>query len=113
MNASDDTVTFCRNNGIDEKRATMAGVVVEELTTNVLLHGAESDVDYNAYVRVYLGDKITIHVCDDTPTFNSLEQLDEEHDYAEYNIGLRLVYGIAEKFEYKNTAGLNNVIVTF
>ena len=113
INVSEDTVVnFCMNEGIDEDRATMAGIVVEELATNVVRHGAKNKNDFNAYVHVYLDDKIIVHICDDTPVFNPLEQLKKDHDYAEENVGLRLVQGIAKDFEYNNSAGFNNVIIT-
>ena len=116
---SDEVVNFCKVNRIEENLATMAGVITEELSSNVLIHGAKSS-DYllSSYIRVTLNENLYIRVYDNNREFNPRKEMkkikSKPENSVEEKIGLRLVKNITDRygaFDYQNTAGINTSIV--
>lgn len=116
---SDEVVNFCKVNRIEENLATMAGVITEELLSNVLIHGAKSS-DYlsSSYIRVTLNENLYIRVYDNNREFNPRKEMkkikSKPKNSVEEKIGLRLVKNITDRygaFDYQNTAGINTSIV--
>ena len=116
---SGDVVNFCRANRVEENIATMAGVITEELSNNVLIHGAKSNDYYSSsYIRVTLDKNLYIRVYDDNPEFDPRKEMkkikSKPKKPTEEKIGLRLVKNITDRygtFDYQNTAGINTSIV--
>ena len=118
VEVSADVVKFCKSNRVEENLATMAGVVTEELSDNVLLHGVESSEHCSSYVRVTFKDDLHIRIYDDNREFNprkAMQKIETEPaPPGEEKIGLRLVKSITARygaFDYQNTAGINTSIV--
>ena len=118
VEVSSDVVNFCKSNRIEKNLATMAGVVTEELSGNVLLHGVKSSENCSSYIRVTLKDDLYIRIYDDNNEFNPRKEMQkielESARTGEEKIGLRLVKSITDRygaFDYQNTAGINTSIV--
>ena len=118
VEVSSDVVKFCRNNRIDENLSSMAGVVTEELSGNVLLHGVKSSENCSSYIRVTFNRHFYIRIYDDNNEFNPRKEMQkiasEPARSGEEKIGLRLVKSITDRygaFDYQNTAGINTSIV--
>ena len=115
VHASEDAITFCKKSGVDVQKSVLVGIVVEELATNVVVHSANTGkVNFNAYLRVFLGEKISVQVVDDTAKFNAMDQ--EENISEDEELSIHLVKSISKNFQYQRsehryTAGINNVIV--
>ena len=118
VEVSADVVKFCESNRVEENLATMAGVVTEELSGNVLLHGVKASENCSSYIRVTLKDGLNIRIYDDNNEFNPRKEMkkieSEPARSGEEKIGLRLVKSITDlygAFDYQNTAGINTSIV--
>ncbi len=114
---SEEVIAFCRQTGLDERRSYFAGLALEELAGNVVLHGFTKDKKkhHSADIRVARReDGILIRLRDDCVPFNpeSVQPLisPDPEDPAK-NIGIRLVYKIAQKVDYQNLLGCN--VLTF
>lgn len=102
--------TFCREKGIDERRATLAGLFLEEMAGNVVDHGFHRDRKrHTVDVRVvYKGGGILLRIKDDCVPFDPAERSAMTDPAApEKNIGIRMVYSMAKDIRYQNILGLN------
>ena len=110
VNISKDIQDFCQSKGIDKRRSYYAGLAVEEMAVNVIDHGFTKDKkDHSVDVRVVCkNDDVILRIKDDCVPFDPEERnrLTEGSDAAS-NIGIRMVYSIANDIKYQNLFGLN------
>ncbi len=101
---------FCRERGVDERRAYIAGLCMEEMAGNIVEHGfSKGTRSHVVDVRVVHKDGgVILRVKDDCVPFDPLERqrLTDGTDPTR-NVGLRLVFNIAESVQYQNIFGLN------
>jgi anti-sigma regulatory factor (Ser/Thr protein kinase) len=110
MTISRAVQTFCREKGIDERRSVLAALALEEMAGNVAEHGFQKDrKKHTADIRVvYKNQGILLRISDDCVPFNPSERralLDSASP--EKNVGIRMVYEMAEDVQYQNILGLN------
>ena len=110
-----ETGNFCRERGIEKKRAFLVALFVEELAGNVIEHGFNDGKKHNMEVVVTIDKgEVTVHLRDDCRRFDLKEKaqnwkLDPEHP--EKNVGIRMVLGMAKDVSYASAMNTNNVIV--
>lgn len=101
---------FCLARGTDKRRSYYAGLALEEMVVNVIDHGFTKDKkDHSVDVRVVCkNDEVILRIKDDCVPFDPQERnhLIEGGDEAS-NIGIRMVYSIANSIKYQNLFGLN------
>ncbi len=101
---------FCINRGIDQKRAYLAGLFMEEMAGNIVSHGFLKDnKDHSIDIRiVHKGNDVIMRIKDDCVPFDpaTRKQLSDPDDITK-NIGIRMIYKLATDIEYKNMLGLN------
>ena len=106
---------FCREKGIEDRRATLAGLSLEEMAGNVVDHGFRKDSKkHTVDVRVVYKDKgVLLRIKDDCIPFDPAERqkLTDPDDPAK-NIGIRMIYQIANDIQYQNILGLNVLTIT-
>lgn len=111
---SEQIGSFCKNHGIDRKRAYYAALCLEELAGNVVEHGFRKDnKKHSCDVRVMIdGNDVLLRIRDDCPYFNLKERYEamNQEDLAA-NVGIRLVYGIAKSVDYVNLLNTNTLII--
>lgn len=101
---------FCIEHGVDAKRSYYAALCMEEMAGNIVEHGFEEDgTKHTVAVRVvYKPESLLLRIKDDCVPFNP-----EEHkemlsaDDLCSNIGIRMVYKIADNIDYQYILGLN------
>ncbi len=113
--ASEQIILFCRGHKIDEKTGLLAGLCMEELTTNVIEHGLNPrQAIKTADVRVIVdGRDVIIRVRDRGVAFNLkrfAERLSEK-DQAPSAAGLRILLHSAKSVSYFRTCGVNTTIL--
>ena len=110
VNISIKVSDFCREKGIDEKRTFRASLFMEEMAGNVVSHGFSLDRKQHLMeIRVAKkNDDLILRIKDDCKPFDpaSMKSLFDPDDPAR-NIGIRMLYAMAEKVEYNNILGLN------
>ena len=110
VNISQQIIDFCLARGIDRRRASFAGLCMEEMAGNVVAHGfTKDDKPHSADLRVvHSGDEIILRIRDDCRAFDpSARAKLNEPDEAGKNVGIRLAYSIASEVNYQNLLGLN------
>lgn len=111
VGVSGQVIAFCRRLGLDERRAFFAGLCMEEMAGNVVTHGFTKDAKpHSADIRVVHKDnELILRIRDNCAGFDPVEyvQMMEQEDEAGRNVGIRLVYEIAEGIQYQNLLGMN------
>ena len=102
---------FCKERKIDERRSYLSGLFMEEMAGNVVDHGFHKDKKKNHSVGIrviHKGDDVILRIKDDCVPFNPEERKDiiDPKDETR-NMGIRMVYKLANKIEYQNILGLN------
>ena len=101
---------FCREKGLDARRSFLAGLVMEEMAGNVVDHGFQKDKKkHSVDIRiVYKNNGLLLRIRDDCRPFDPAERkkLTDPTDPVS-NIGIRLVFQIADEVEYQCILGLN------
>ena len=114
MNLCENVISFCREKGIDSRRADAAGLCIEEMATNVILHGFSKDRKKHHTIDVFVkveNNEVNIRLRDDCLPFDPLKRLSASENN-ESNLGLKLVRGIASDMQYQTTFGLNILNIT-
>lgn len=111
------TIAFCKAHNIDERRAFLMGLCIEEMAGNIVTHGFPMDHrKHSLDIRVIVSeDRLTLRLRDDCPLFDVKEKGEQWRSNPEDPaacIGIRMVYRISEELIYINTLGTNNLIVT-
>ena len=105
---------FCLEKGIDRRRAYLAGLSMEEMAGNVVDHGFTKDKKRHSIdIRVVHKDEaLILRIKDDCVPFDPGERarISDSADPAS-NIGIRMVFQIAESIQYQNILGLNVLTV--
>lgn len=103
-------IDFCLSRGIDRRRAVFAGLCLEEMAGNVVLHGFTKDrKTHSLDLRVvHKEDSVILRLRDDCLPFDpSSRNRLMEPDESFRNVGIRLVFRIADDVFYQNLLGLN------
>lgn len=114
MEVSRQVIGFCTEKGINHRRAYFAGLCMEEMAGNVVLHGFTKDrKKHSLDIRVsHRGDDIILRLRDNCISFNPAERAgSREPEDGIKDIGIRLAYGIAKEFQYQNLLGLNVLVM--
>ncbi len=111
VNISRQVMTFCGDLGADRRRTYLAGLSLEEMASNVVLHGFKKDKKkhHSVDIRVmYSEDTLLLRMRDDCRPFDPASRADllNEEDITR-NIGIRTVFQTAQSVQYQNLLGLN------
>ena len=102
---------FCDNHGILRRTGAFAGLCLEEIASNIVCHGFHGDRKKHVIeVRVNIRqDGVVLRIKDDCIPFNPQEwyEMTSSGEDPAANVGIRLVYGLAEEVNYQNLLGLN------
>lgn len=102
---------FCRENGIDAKRTNHVGVIVEELSVNIIRYGFKEKEKNVIDIRLSIIDSdLVLRFRDDGRPFNPVAYI---HDFGvEKTYGLRLVHEMATDFRYSYVLNFNNTMIS-
>lgn len=113
--ASEQVMLFCRGHGLDERKGLLAGLCVEELTTNVIEHGIKPHQDIEAAdLRVVIdGETVIIRLRDDGEEFNLKTLVDRMRlqEETKAGTGIKLLLSSAESVSYYRIYGMNTTII--
>ena len=113
--ASEQLMLFCRGHRLEERTGFLAGLCLEELTTNVIEHGlTPRQAIRTADVRIVIdGRDVILRVRDRGAAFNLKRFADRllETERAPSAPGLRILLHSAKSVSYYRTYGLNTTIL--
>jgi len=106
---------FCDDHDIAIRPGYYSALCLEEMAANVVKHGFTlDDKKHSLNARaIYLNDKIMLRLKDDCQAFDPTEMaklVGEEKSLD--NIGIKMVYKIADDVTYQNMLGLNVLTIT-
>ena len=109
---SEQIQAFCNDRGVDSRTSYFISLCVEEMTTNIILHGFTKDKrPHNIDVRLVVKDTgRLIRIRDNCVQFDPTTYLDlhRTNDPAAH-IGIRMVMATVTEANYIHTLGLNNL----
>ena len=107
---------FCDRHNLPRLTGSHTGLCLEEMAGNIVSHGFHKDKKrHNIEVRVVLlEDSVVLRIKDDCIPFNPQEYHEMTTSSGDplSNVGIRLVYKIADEIEYQNLLGLNVLTIT-
>ena len=108
VSVSQQVQSFCLSRGIDERRAYLAGLALEEMAGNIVAHGFTKDSKkHSADVRVVHKDAdVILRLKDDCLAFDPGDRQEETDDPTK-NIGIRMVFRMASDIQYQYLIGMN------
>ena len=107
---------FCEARGVSRKRSAYAGLCLEEMAGNIVQHGFHADRRSHVIeLRVVIQNGgAVLRIKDDCIPFDPKERYEMTvPDDPASNIGIRLVYALADEVEYQNLLGLNVLTIRF
>lgn len=115
LTTSQSVQTFCNDHGVDARRSYYGALCLEEMAGNIVEHGFDKDKKkHTVLVRVvYSTDSLLLRIKDDCVPFDPEEHRDMlDTDNMCSNIGIRMVYKIADDIDYQYIFGLNVLTMT-
>ena len=113
--ASEQVILFCRGHKIEDRKGFLAGVCVEELTTNAIEHGIKPHRGMKtADIRAVIdGGDVIIRLRDGGCAFNlkDFAKRLEKDDNLEAGIGIKIMLTSAKSVSYYRTYGMNTTII--
>ncbi|MBQ3864737.1 MAG: ATP-binding protein [Clostridia bacterium] len=110
VDVSRQVQAFCREKGLDDRRSYLAGLFMEEMAGNIVDHGFTKDRKHHSVDArvVHKGEELILRLKDDCIPFDPSErQKVVDPDDVTKNIGIRMVYAMAEEIRYQTILGLN------
>lgn len=102
---------FAIERGADKKRAYMIGLCLEEMASNIVLHGfTKGKKNGKYYIDIYVryeDDKFYTRIRDNAPEFNPQRRLEKDKDDPTKNMGIKMVNKLATNMYYQTTFGMN------
>lgn len=99
---------FCGQYSQDGKKIRRLSLCIEEMAGNIVEHGFKRPGERFIDIRIIIEEgKFIFRVRDNGVAFNPLKYADMENA-----LGIRLVSGIAKSIDYRNTIGINNLMIT-
>ena len=114
VSVAEQVQRFCLDRGVDPRRAYLAGLSMEEMAGNIVSHGFTKDKKrHSVDVRVvHKDDDVILRIKDDCVPFDPGErQTIAAGDDITKNIGIRMVFKMAQDVQYQNILGLNVLTV--
>lgn len=114
-NLSIDVNEFCLNHDMSAEDSNHAAVCVEELASNVIIHGFTKDKKKSHLIQVRVvydrsgkEPSLILRIKDDCVRFNPQERASQTRgNDIEKNIGIKLVMNVAKEVTYQSFIGLN------
>ncbi len=107
---------FCSEHGLSHRTGMHAGLCMEEMTLNIVDHGFQADrKKHTIEERVVIRDDgVSLRIKDDCIPFNPREWY-EMTDFKDpvSNIGIPMVYKLADDLNYQNLLGMNVLTIHF
>ena len=103
---SDEIISFCGENGVDEKAANYAGVLAEEIVEHIRFHNLNNKQPQIDLICRVTEKEVIMSVRDNGETFDAAK-VDEGNDFT----NLQMIHSLADSTEYTRTLGLNNMLV--
>ena len=110
IKCSNEIKEFLMDHGVDETRSGQISLFVEELGTNIIRWGFK---DKKNAIDIYMTKKAgkwTLCVRDNCSKFDP-QKWYEIHKNENENLGIKIVFGLAEDIKYSSALNLNSVII--
>ena len=105
---------FCREKGVDRRRSYFAALMVEEMAGNIVSHGfRKDDKKHSVDLRIaYKNQDLILRIKDDCIPFDPAERqkIVDPEDITK-NIGIRMVFSLAQDIQYQNILGMNALTI--
>lgn len=113
----DKWLKFARGNNLSEEIIQDVNLALEELVSNIIIHGFEDKNEHEITVRIGIKDeKLAVEISDDAKYFNPLDHPEpeiekpiEERDIG--GLGVHIVRNIMDELDYRREHGKNILVM--
>ena len=113
--ASEKIQNFCAEHSMGKKTAYFSALCLEEISTYIVEHGFKADKKKHSLnaLSVFKDEKVILRIKDDCQPFDpkDMAYLTSGEDNLD-NMGIRMVYDIADEVNYQNMLGMNVLTIT-
>jgi putative MATE family efflux protein len=111
---------FCEENGVSKKTSYYTALCLEEMVANIIEHGFKDDKEHFIDIKVlFTGERTKLRIRDSGIEFNPIDYAEaqpdgenpEQQDAEFKNIGIKILKGLAQSYDYRNTMRLNNLFI--
>ncbi|MCR5624045.1 MAG: ATP-binding protein [Lachnospiraceae bacterium] len=113
MEASNNVMDFCKQNGVEKKKALQISLFIEEMAGNTVQYGFEDNQKGNVDIRLICRDnEQMIRIRDNGKPFDPLEWFKKNApDDPVAGIGIRMIVKLSKDVQYIPAMGLNNLVI--
>ena len=114
--ASEQALSFCKENGLSNSSGLAISLAIEELGNNIITYGfkdIKNNKDTNIAVRILISkDETLLRIRDNCDSFDPIKYIElHQTDDPSSHIGIRLVKNLVKEITYENSFGLNNLLI--
>jgi putative MATE family efflux protein len=114
--ASDKITGFCEENEVDPHKTMRISLAIEELIIMINQYSLkEGSTEYTDVRLMIIGERIVMRIRNLGKYFNPVEYYYENKDTEEgqeRTMGIAMILKMAQKAEYRETFGVNNLVIT-
>ncbi len=109
----DKVTSFCKSNGVEDRKINLIQVLIEEIYVNICKHGINDKKVHYIDILIRVEEtQTTVRVRDDGLPFNPLSIEVEKDIEDDKNLGIRVLKSISKTQKYDRILSFNNLVVT-
>ena len=117
MFASNEITRFCEASGISVKKTMQVSLAIEEMLTVIISYCIPSKTDQFIDLRIMKkGEEVLLCIRNAGKIFDPVSFYEENRDNEEMEervLGIKLIVGTAKEIKFRETFGMNNLLILF
>lgn len=117
MFASNKITDFCESSGIAVKKTMQVSLAIEEMLTVIITYCMDDKKEQFIDIRIMkIGEDVLLRIRNAGKIFDPLRFYEENRDneeLADRVLGIKMIAGTAKSIEFRETFGMNNLLIQF
>lgn len=117
MFASNKITDFCESSGLGVKKTMQVSLAIEEMLTVIITYCMDEEKEQFIDIRIVkIGEDALLRIRNSGKIFDPVsfyEENREREEMEERVLGIKMIAGTAKKIEFRETFGMNNLMIRF
>ncbi len=117
MFASNKITDFCESSGIGVKKTMQVSLAIEEMLTVIITYCMDREKEQFIDIRIVkTGEDVLLRIRNSGKIFDPVSFYEENREceeMADQVLGIKMIAGTAKKIEFRETFGMNNLLIQF
>ena len=117
MFASNKITDFCESSGIAVKKTMQVSLAIEEMLTVIITYCMDNQKEQFIDIRIMkTGEDVLLRIRNAGKIFDPVRFYEENRDneeLADQVLGIKMIAGTAKSIEFRETFGMNNLMIQF